>query len=208
MPEIRVLDTDNPVSGFIRFKSGTYGRWGPIVSFHCYSGQDSDRHSHYDSLEGEAPVPKRLDTFNKIVGARDAIEKSIVLIKFSTGGAKWEDGVKDFLEQEVFALARNPKPANSEVDGSMSSCMVCTRAMTDARRDFEYMAGLQQKLTSLDSAASHDVEAISSNPLWARRKGKRSWLRLVLFVLLGVLALVVAIISTAVISRVVSKILF
>ncbi len=196
------------IPGFIRFKSGTYGRWGPIVSFHCYSGQDPDRHSHYDSLEGEAPVPKKLNTFNKIVGARDAIDKSVVLINFFTSEAKWEDGVNNFLEQEVFALARNAKPANSEVDGTMGSCMAGNRAMIDARHDFEYMTGLQHKLTLLEGAPSHDVEAISGNPLWARRNEKKSLLCLVLFVLLGVLAFAVAITSSAVMFRVLPKILF
>ena len=80
--------------------------------------------------------------------------------------------------------------------------------MIEARREFEYMASLQQKLTLLESAPGHDIEAISSSPLWARRKGKRSLLRLVLFVLLGVLALVVAITSSAVMFRVVAKNLF
>ena len=57
--------------------------------------------------------------------------------------------MNNFLEQEVFALGHNAKPANSEVSGSIGSCM----------------AGLQQKFSSLKRAPGHDIEAISSNPL-------------------------------------------
>ena len=201
---LRILTTLSP--GFIQFKSGTYGRWGPIISFHCYSGQDSERHSHYDSLEGAAPVPKQLSTFNKIIGARDAIDKSAELINLFTKEARWEDGAKQLLEQEVFALAPNAKPANKEVDGSVGPCVA--GGMTRACHDFEYEAGLQRKLASLESDPIYDVEAIHSSPLWARRNGKTPLMRLVLFVLLGVFALIIAIFSSAIVSRVVAKLLF
>ena len=198
----------------MRFKSGTYGRWGSIISFHCYSGQDSDRHSHYDSLEGTAPVPKQLDTFNKIIGARDAIDTSAALIKFFANKTKWEDGVKQFLEQEVFALASGAKPANGDVDKSVGSCRggaaAVRAAAIDTRHDFEYMSGMQRKLASLEGGESgRDVEAmLPYNPVWARCGGKRSFLRLTLFALLGVLALVATIVSSAIMSRVVAKYLF
>ncbi|KAI4160368.1 MAG: hypothetical protein LQ342_005779 [Letrouitia transgressa] len=201
-------------NGYIQFKPGTYGRWGSVISFHCYSGQDDDRHSHYDSLEGVAPVPKQLSTFDKILGARDAIDKSAGLINFFTAQTKWEDGVKQFLEQDVFALAPNAKPANSDVDGNVGPCITAggARAMSDTRyQDLEYAAGLQRKLASLEGGNSGglDIEAVPSSPLWARHSnGKRSLKRLALLVLLGVFALVVAIVSSAVMSRLVAKVLF
>ncbi|KAL9612990.1 MAG: hypothetical protein Q9167_002467 [Letrouitia subvulpina] len=175
---------------------------------------DDDRHSHYDSLEGVSPVPKQLSTFDKILGARDAIDKSAGLINFFTTQTKWEDGVKQFLEQEVFALAPNAKPANSEVDGNVGSCTMPTSAlaMSDTRnQDLEYVAGLQRKLASLEGNHSGglDIEAMHGSSLWARRtNGKRSLKRLAVYVLLGVFALVVAIMSSAVMSRLVAKTLF
>lgn len=206
--KIRALDTNHPFPGFVQFKSGKYGRWGPVVSFHCYSGQDSVRHSHYDSLEGAVPIPKQLNTFNKIIGARDAVDKCAKLINFFTNVTKWEDGVKLFLEQDVFALAHNAKPANNEVDSNIGPCTAGLRTVIDARHDFEYMAGLQQKVTSLENGPCHDVEAIPGNPMWLKPNWKRSLLRSALFVLLGVLAFLAAIVCGAAMSRVVAKVLF
>ena len=76
------------------------------------------------------------------------------------------------LSKKPFALVPSAKPANSNVEGPMGSFMAGDRAMIDARRHSEYMAGLQQKLTLLDSTPSHGVEAISGNPLWAGHNGK------------------------------------
>ena len=116
--------------------------------------------------------------------------------------------MKQFLEQEAFALAPGAKPANGDVDQNVGPCVAGSGAMVDMRHDYEYISGLQRKLASLESAPGHDIEAVSGNPLWARRAGQRSPLRHALMVMLGVFALVVAIVSSAVISRVVAKILF
>lgn len=122
--------------------------------------------------------------------------------------------MKQFLEQDVFALAPNAKPANSDVDGNVGPCITAggARAMSDTRyQDLEYAAGLQRKLASLEGGNSGglDIEAVPSSPLWARHSnGKRSLKRLALLVLLGVFALVVAIVSSAVMSRLVAKVLF
>ena len=69
------------------------------------------------------------------------------------------------------------------------------------------MNGLQQKLTSLESAPRYDIKAISSNPLWVTHNGKESLLRLRLFVLLRALTPFVAIISGALMFRLVANIL-
>lgn len=102
---------------YIRFRPGTYGDWGPVLCFHTYSSQDSDRHSHYDSRAGdEDPSPRDLTTFNEIVGARNAIQASTTLINFFARKTRWEEGVSDFLENCVFELDKDSRPSNHFVD--------------------------------------------------------------------------------------------
>ncbi|KAK2740623.1 hypothetical protein CKAH01_18569 [Colletotrichum kahawae] len=104
----------NDEEGYRRFKPGKYAKLGPVITFHTYSGQ-SDRHSHYDGSKLKR-VPKDLDTFNSIIGAREAINKSKKLINLFAQKTKWEDGVRDFLANEVFALDPHVTPSNPQVD--------------------------------------------------------------------------------------------
>jgi hypothetical protein len=87
---------------------------GPIITFHTYSGQ-SKRHAHYDDSSQDRD-PKDLNTFNDIIGGRDAIEKSKKLIDFFAAKTRWEDGVAAFLAEEVFALDKKATHSNAEVD--------------------------------------------------------------------------------------------
>ena len=203
--------TLSPPPGFIHFKPNTYGRWGSIIAFHCYSGQDEKRHSHYDSNEGTDPIPKQMDTFNNIIGARDAIEKSASFIKYFAAQTKWEDGVKQFLEQEVFALAPNAKPSDNNVDGSLGPCsMVGSKhSMSDIHhQNFDYAAGLQRKMALLDNDRRNmDPENQPVSPLWAKRGGQRSFKGIALRTLLGFLVLAGLIVSSALVSRVMAKVL-
>ncbi|KAK1846719.1 hypothetical protein CCHR01_10637 [Colletotrichum chrysophilum] len=104
----------NDEEGYRRFKPGKYAKLGPVITFHTYANQ-SDRHSHYDGSKLKR-VPKDLDTFNNAIGAREGIDKSRKLINFFAQKTKWEDGVRDFLHQEVFALDSNVTLSNSQVD--------------------------------------------------------------------------------------------
>lgn len=85
--------------GFIQFKPNTHGDWGPIRAFHTYKNQDEDRHSHYDGMgkSGEVPIPRKLDAFNEVIGARSAIDTSIKLINYYHAKTKWDDGVRQFF---------------------------------------------------------------------------------------------------------------
>ncbi|XDG01821.1 hypothetical protein ABKA04_001436 [Annulohypoxylon sp. FPYF3050] len=103
--------------GHLKFKPGTYGDWGSVKVFHCYGGQKTDKHSYYDGLQNsELPTPKELDTFNSILGARNAIDASRKLISYYADGINWEDGVQEFLATEVFGIDKDAKPANTDVD--------------------------------------------------------------------------------------------
>ncbi len=110
--------TDNPFSctGFLRFKSGTFGDYGPIKAFHTYGGQNEKRHSHYDGISGDLPLPQKLNSFNNILGARNAIDAGIKLTNLVATKRKWDDGVRQFLSDEIFALDVQVRPGNTEVD--------------------------------------------------------------------------------------------
>lgn len=111
-------DASRDGDGYVRFdRPGTWGKLGPVVAFHSYVGQNADRHGHYDSLNGGAlPNPKDLNSFNGLLGARDAIDVCLTFINFYAAKTPWEAGVQQFLDGQVFALDPNAQPANSDVD--------------------------------------------------------------------------------------------
>ncbi|KUM61268.1 hypothetical protein ACN42_g5856 [Penicillium freii] len=137
---------------YMVFKEGMYGKWGPVVAFHSYDGQNQARHSHYDGLEnGNLPVPKNLDSFNSIIGARSAIEADKKFMNCFAAQTKWEDGVENFLKSEVFAIDKDAKPANSLVDeGGPYTGKTCHKT-PQADCDYLCAAGLQRKILNLES---------------------------------------------------------
>ncbi|KAI1323314.1 hypothetical protein F5Y16DRAFT_384235 [Xylariaceae sp. FL0255] len=151
--------------GFYKFRPGTYGRWGPVITFHTYKDQ-SDHHAHYDGLpEGQGvPVPQNLDSFNTIIGARDAISACTKLIDFWAEKRDWDGGVHQFLETEVFALDKDARDSDNGVD---QRDPVFARLNTyDNAYDMEYHAGLQRKLASLDTHAHPDLAWRPHASLW------------------------------------------
>ncbi|KAK7434399.1 hypothetical protein CaCOL14_013009 [Colletotrichum acutatum] len=94
----------------LKFKDGTADRWGPIQIFHTYYGQDSASHKHYDHFFDRIPDPEHLDNleqWNNMIGCRDAVDRCKALAEKKLEGKKWEgdDGVRQFLDTEVFALS-------------------------------------------------------------------------------------------------------
>ncbi|KAI0443549.1 hypothetical protein F4803DRAFT_514604 [Xylaria telfairii] len=155
--------------GYMVFEPGTWGDWGAIINFHCYKGQDTDIHSHYDGLEGAPlPVPNNLDSFNSIIGARNAIEGCTKLINFWAEATKWEDGVETLLRTEIIVIDKDARPSNSEVDQSGPISLSCCR-FTGGRADIQYQANLQRKLTNLDTrflTTDNNPVKISQYPTW------------------------------------------
>ena len=89
------------------FKAGKYGIWGDVENFHCYKGQDETAHDRYDQVppfRGINLDPTNLDSFNALLGARDAIGAAIKLLNFFKSGTAWASagGPKEFLEGTVF----------------------------------------------------------------------------------------------------------
>lgn len=102
----------------LQFKAGVADRWGAIENFHTYNGQNEDGHSHYDHGTDNLSDPgnlSNLSQFDSLVGCRSAVDKCIGLMQLKHAGKKWDEGVRDYLDKEVFALATNASPANNEV---------------------------------------------------------------------------------------------
>ena len=97
------------------FKSGTWGRYGEVEVFHCYKGQNEKLHSKYDTAVGVDPA--KVDSFNPLIGARDALEASRKLLDMWQAGTAWEaaGGPKAYLEGDVFKLSATPGPADTTV---------------------------------------------------------------------------------------------
>lgn len=141
-------------AGYMVFKAGMWGDWGAVLNFHCYDGQNSDHHSFYDGLEGASlPVPKDLDSFNSVIGGRNAIDASKQIINFWAEATKWEDGVETYLKMQVFAIDPKATPSNSQVDESGPISWSC-RHFACGRRNPGYRTDMERKLASLDAHVS------------------------------------------------------
>lgn len=142
-----------------QYRANNYIQLGPIITFHNYNGQDPKRHSHFDTIDGaiESIVPNNLDTFNGIIGARDAIEMSKIFINFYVSKTKWEDGVEAFLSKKVFALDEHPTRSNNEVDEHFGKSYtdVASMEMQSRYEDYEYREGMERKLMMLETGLAH-----------------------------------------------------
>ena len=59
------------------FLPGKWGRYGAVENFHCYRDQDEDLHTRYDRPpKGTVLRPEFPESFNPLLGARDAIDAS------------------------------------------------------------------------------------------------------------------------------------
>lgn len=98
------------------FKPGTYGRYGAVENFHCYRGQDSKAHDKYDEPP-EGMRPTSLESFNPLVGARNAITAGTRLLTMWQDQTPWGDpnGPEAYLRGTVFALSPNVTPADATV---------------------------------------------------------------------------------------------
>ncbi|RMZ72853.1 serine protease abc transporter b family tagd [Pyrenophora seminiperda CCB06] len=140
--------------GFIHFKSGTHAQLGPLITFHTYTGQ-GDRHDHYDDSDDERK-PRDVETFNKIIGARDAIDKCTTLINFFAAKTKWNDGVSDFLDNDVYKLDEKVTSSNAQVDERFGLPETSgVMATTAAEEDEEYRVGMERKMLLLEGGLAY-----------------------------------------------------
>lgn len=160
-------------NGYLVFRPGAWAQWGPIVSFHTYGTQDEDRHSFYDGLEGaHVPNPRDIGSFNRLLGARDAINACILLINAFARKQSWSE-LRPEMETRVFAIDPNAKPCNSAVDNSIPGLDFAYGEETDhAPEEPAYYSGLAEKGMFLDPEAGTQPCAAMQH-----QHGKVTWLR-------------------------------
>ena len=109
-PEDRVSDTET------EFIDGKYAKLGPIENFHSYVDQGS-AHSDLDHWNSKWPDmdPTEPSSFNVLWGARMGLEKGTELLDFWNAGTKWNEGVKEWLLNEVFKISPNATPSDNTV---------------------------------------------------------------------------------------------
>ncbi|KAL8782840.1 MAG: hypothetical protein Q9195_009561 [Heterodermia aff. obscurata] len=102
----------------LKFRAGAVDQWGAIENFHTYGGQDEKAHSHFDHSNDRLPNADHLDDlaqFNGLIGCRLAIEKCKGLMALKQAGKAWDDGVRSYLDGDVFMLSPKATPANNQV---------------------------------------------------------------------------------------------
>lgn len=102
----------------LKFDLGSWDRWGAISKFHTYRGQSSAEHAHYDHAHVDMHTfdPASVDVFDGLVGVRAGIEACIELTNFWLNGTAWEQGVQQWLSDEVFELATDVSGSDRSVD--------------------------------------------------------------------------------------------
>ncbi|KAF3049543.1 hypothetical protein E8E11_001466 [Didymella keratinophila] len=135
------------------FRPGNWAQWGPIVSFHTYGTQDEDRHPFYDGLEGASvPNPRDIGSFNRLLGARDAINACVLLINPFARKQLWTE-LRREMETWVFAIGPNEKPCNSAVDKSIPDLNYAYAEETEYTPEATYHTGLDEMTMLLDPEA-------------------------------------------------------
>jgi hypothetical protein len=158
-------------NGYLVFRPGTWAQWGPIVSFHTYGTQDENRHSFYDGLEGaNVPNPRDLGSFNRLLGARDAINACVLLVDAFARKREWKE-LRQELEARVFAIDPDAKPCNSAVDNAIPGLDYAYAEEAECALEEMYYAGLDEKRGLLDPEAGAQLCAAM------QRRRKMVWLR-------------------------------
>lgn len=73
------------------YKPGKFGHWTDVENFHDYKSQKEDDHDKNDQVASR-PDPQVLDSFNPIIGARDAADASVKILDRWKTGDPWAKG--------------------------------------------------------------------------------------------------------------------
>lgn len=98
-------------------KSEDPKRFGRILNFHSFRGQDEEAHKKYDFGDREMDDAdcSDLDQFNDMDGCIDAIEQCSKLINSWYRQTPWEE-VHTWLQDEVFEVSPEATPSNTNVE--------------------------------------------------------------------------------------------
>ncbi|HEY0610733.1 MAG TPA: papain-like cysteine protease family protein, partial [Chitinophaga sp.] len=98
-----------------QFLPGKYGDFGEIERFRTYKGQDQGQHDQYDVFDLSQLNINKLETYNGLWGARNAIDYSIKVLDFWKKRTPYANGPKALFENEIFKLASNAAPADTGI---------------------------------------------------------------------------------------------
>jgi len=98
-----------------KFVAGTFGDYGDIENFHCYKGQDHKAHEKYDTFNASKFNTSKLETFNELNGARNAIDYCIKLLDFWQAHTPYASGPKALFEDSIFKLSPAATPSDTTV---------------------------------------------------------------------------------------------
>ncbi|GIZ48821.1 hypothetical protein CKM354_001186700 [Cercospora kikuchii] len=92
-------------------------RYGRIMNFHSFRGQNAEEHQKYDfgDKEFDNVNVSDISVYEDMDGCTDAVHASTKLIDFWTRKAPWDE-VREWLEDEVFAISPDVTPSNTRVD--------------------------------------------------------------------------------------------
>ncbi|MGW5241645.1 hypothetical protein ACWEOW_22150 [Monashia sp. NPDC004114] len=94
------------------FKPGTFGHWTDVENFHDYRSQNHDDHDKYDKV-AKLPDPAVIDTYNPILGARDAVAASIQILNHWVAKDPWTTARATITG--LLTLSAAAKPADGSV---------------------------------------------------------------------------------------------
>ena len=120
---LRVLlnKSDLVVGSSEKFNNGTWGKYGSIMRFHTYHGQDKHAHKKYDNdmrrkywWQFRDSFNLDLNSFNEQLGARDAIDKTINVINFWFNRTSYTQGPESLFDS-IFSLDPSVQPADGGI---------------------------------------------------------------------------------------------
>jgi hypothetical protein len=94
------------------FKPGKFGHWTRVENFHDYRSQNHADHDKYDEVK-VLPDPTKIDTFNTILGGRDAVAASTEILNHWNAGDTWATAKPTI--RGFFTLSPTATPADGSV---------------------------------------------------------------------------------------------
>ncbi|KAG0352376.1 hypothetical protein BC939DRAFT_30372 [Gamsiella multidivaricata] len=98
--------------------NGIPKQYADVMNFHSYKGQDSHDHDRFDFGDRDMENVNCADIsqFNDMDGCTDAIRQCTKLINFWLKKTPWEENVWAWLQNDIFQIAHNATPSNTEVN--------------------------------------------------------------------------------------------
>lgn len=95
---------------------GEADRWGAVLNFHTYNGQNDSQHKHFDhGSESLGAIDlTKADSWNGLEGCRDGLDRCIVLADFWHRRAPWTE-VREWLDADVFVISKDATVSDNSI---------------------------------------------------------------------------------------------